>query len=73
MPIFARLNQHGWIHLWRSRKAFDLGEASEVFFNPRSDPRWVELELSAEERGGLSRGELVVLEDPGYFDDSEEA
>lgn len=73
MPIFARLNQHGWIHLWRSREAFDLGEASEVFFNPRSDPRWVELELSAEERGGLSRGELVVLEDPGYFDDSEEA
>lgn len=73
MRIVARLNQHGWIHLWRSREAFELGEASELFFNPRTDPRWVELDLEVEQREALSRGALVELEDPGYLDEGSEA
>jgi len=72
MLIFARLNHHGWIHLWRTREAFELGEASEIFFDPRTDPRWIELELSREQREGLARKALVALEDPGYLEDSSE-
>lgn len=73
MLIFARLNHHGWIHLWRTREAFELGEPSEVFFDPRTDPRWIELDLDPETREALGRGSLVALEDPGYVEDSWEA
>ena len=40
MRVWARVNHVGWVHLWRSRQAFDEAEASAHFFNSRSDPRW---------------------------------
>jgi hypothetical protein len=67
LPIFARLNQVGWVHLWRTREAFEAGEASECCFNPRTDPRWPEVRLGAEARARLEGGQLVELEDPGYL------
>ena len=72
MRIWARRNHVGWIHLWTRREAFDAGEASEHFFNGRIDPVWQAALLEPEARAGLERGELVEMEDPGYFS-SEEA
>ena len=69
MIIYARINQIGWVHLWASRDAFEAGEASDHFFNSRSDPRWAELVLSEDQRARLAAGELVELEDPGYLDE----
>jgi hypothetical protein len=66
--VFARVNQIGWIHLWTSREAFEAGEASVHFFNSRNDPRWAEVDLSADQRARLAAGELVELEDPGFLD-----
>ena len=71
MRVWARVNQVGWVHLWRSRQAFDEAEASAHFFNSRSDPRWQEAALSAEEQRSLATGELVEIEDPGYFLDED--
>jgi hypothetical protein len=68
MLVYARINQIGWVHLWASREAFEAGEASEHFFNARTDPRWAEVELSEDQRRRLGAGELVELEDPGYLD-----
>ena len=69
MIVHARINQVGWVHLWRSREAFEAGEPSDHFFNGRTDPRWLEAPLTAEERAGLAAGELVALEDPGYLEE----
>ncbi len=71
MRVWARVNHVGWVHLWRSRQAFDEAEASAHFFNGRSDPRWQELTLSADQQQRLAAGELVELEDPGYFGDED--
>jgi hypothetical protein len=68
MIVYARLNHVGWVHLWTGREAFEAGEASEHFFNPRTDPRWAELVLSPDQRRRLEAGELVELEDPGYLE-----
>ncbi len=67
MRVFIRANHIGWIHLWRSREVFEAGEASEHFFDPRSDPRWVEAGLPEDVRRRLEAGELVEIEDPGYL------
>ena len=68
MPVHARINQIGWVHLWRTREAFEAGEASEHFFNSRIDPRWQVLVLPPDQRARLEAGELVEIEDPGYLD-----
>lgn len=69
MIVYARINRIGWVHLWRTREAFEDGEASEHFFNGRTDPRWQEAQLPGELRARLEAGELVALEDPGYLDE----
>jgi hypothetical protein len=69
MSIWARVNHVGWVHLWRQREAFEAAEASAHFFNGRSDPRWATVSLSLEQRRMLEAGELIELEDPGYFFD----
>ena len=71
MRVWARVNHVGWVHLWRSRQAFDEAEASAHFFNGRSDPRWQEATLSPEQQQSLATGELVEVEDPGYFPDED--
>jgi hypothetical protein len=71
MTIFARINAVGWVHLWPTREAYEEGEASVHFFNGRTDPRWLELELTLEQQRGLEAGELVALEDPGFLDEPE--
>lgn len=69
--IFVRINRVGWVHLWRTRQAFDEGEPSEHFFNGRIDPRWQEAYPALPEavRRALEAGELTALEDPGYLED----
>ena len=69
MKVWARVNHIGWVHLWRRREDFEAAEASAHFFNGRTDPRWVEVRLTAEQGKGLDGGELVEVEDPGYFVD----
>ena len=69
MKVWARVNHVGWVHLWRSQAAYDAAEASAHFFPGRSDPRWSEATLTAEQRRDLEAGALVEIEDPGYFDD----
>jgi len=69
VKVWARINHVGWVHLWRSREAFDAAEASAHFFHGRSDPRWAEAALTAEQRRGLEAGDLVEIEDPGYLDE----
>lgn len=71
MRVWARVNHVGWVHLWRSREAFDEAEPSAHFFNSRSDPRWQEVALSAEQKRLLATGELVEIDDPGYFLDED--
>lgn len=69
MNVWARVNHVGWVHLWRRREDFEAAEPSAHFLNGRTDPRWLDLALTAEQKAGLEAGELVELEDPGYFDD----
>jgi hypothetical protein len=73
MKLFARVNRIGWVHLWPTRQAFELGEPSFHFFNGKSDPRWQgsESARSGDQRARLAAGELVEIEDPGYWDESE--
>jgi len=71
MKLFARINHIGWIHLWSSREAFEAGEASAHFFNPKLDPRWLAFSIPEESKARLEAGELVELEDPGYLEDEE--
>ncbi len=63
----------GWIHLWTRAEGFAEGEPSAHFFNGRIDPLWREAALSAEDEAALERGELVELDDPGYFPEGESA
>ena len=72
MRIWARRNHIGFIHLWMRRDSYDEGQASDHFFNGRSDPRWADLDLDQSLREALERGELVEIEDPGYFLEFEE-
>ncbi len=67
MGIVARINHVGWVHLWRSRDDYEAAEPSAHFFNGRTDPRWIGLPLSEDQRSRLAAGELVELEDPGYL------
>ena len=71
MTVIARVNHIGWIHLWASREAFEVGEPSAHFFNPRFDPRWLEHPPSEAVKRRLEAGELVEIEDPGYLDEEE--
>jgi hypothetical protein len=67
MRIWARKNRVGWIHFWTRADGYAEGEASEHFCNGRIDPLWRETALGVEAQAALDRGELVGLEDPGYF------
>jgi hypothetical protein len=69
MRIWARINHVGWVHLWRSREDYSNAEPSAHFLNGRSDPRWLAATLSPEQLRGLGAGELVEIEDPGYFEE----
>ena len=69
MRVWARLNHVGWIHLWRHREDFERAEPSAHFLNARTDPRWSGIVLTIEQRQDLTAGELVEIEDPGFFDD----
>ena len=69
MKVWARINHVGWVHLWRRQEDFDQAEPSAHFLNGRSDPRWLEATLTPEQRQGLEAGNLVEIEDPGYFAD----
>ena len=68
MRVYARINTIGWVHLWRSLEAYDQGEASEHFFNGKSDPRWAGACLTEAQRALLATGAIVEIEDPGYLD-----
>lgn len=67
MTIWARINHVGWVHLWRQREAFEAAEPSAHFFNGRTDPRWAEAPLTLEQQQSLAAGDLVEIEDPGFF------
>ncbi len=67
MRIWARRNRVGWIHLWTCPDGFAEGQASDHFFNGRIDPLWRGVSLGPAESAALEQGELVELEDPGYF------
>ncbi len=69
MKVWARINHVGWVHLWRSREAFEEAEPSAHFVHGKTDPRWAEATLTAGQRQALERGDLVEIEDPGFFDD----
>lgn len=71
MKVFARINRIGWVHLWLSRDSYEAGEPSAHFFNGKSEPRW---QVARFEEGALQRlrlGDLVEIEDPGYFSDED--
>jgi hypothetical protein len=68
MRIWARRNHVGWIHLWTRADAYAEGEASEHFFNGRTDAFWRGVSLEPDAQAALDRGELVEIEDPGYFE-----
>jgi len=67
VKIWARINHVGWVHLWRRQEDFHQAEPSAHFLNGRSDPRWMGADLAPEQRLALGAGELVEIEDPGYF------
>jgi len=69
MRVWARINHVGWVHLWRRQEGFDSAEPSAHFLNGRSDPRWLAAHLSQPQRRGLEAGELVEIEDPGFFEE----
>lgn len=71
MRVWARVNHVGWVHLWRSRADYEAAEPSAHFLNGRTDPRWAEVVLTAADKRLLATGELVEIEDPGYFGDED--
>lgn len=71
MKVWARINHIGWVHLWLSRESHEEGEASKHFFNGKSEPRWQEAIFDDEMLRMLNLGELVEIEDPGYFSDED--
>ena len=72
MKVWARINHVGWVHVWRHQADFDGAQPSAHFLNGRTDPRWIEAPLTAEQRLALDAGDLVEIEDPGFFCDDEE-
>lgn len=68
MKLWARKNHVGWIHLWTRADGYAEGVPSDHFVNGRTDALWRKAELSEAARAALERGDLVELEDPGYFD-----
>ena len=71
MKVFVRINRIGWVHLWLSRESYEIGDPSAHFFNGKSEPRWVDASFSDEALNAMARGELVEIEDPGYFDEDD--
>ena len=71
MKVWARINHIGWVHLWLSRESYETGEASNYFFNGKSEPRWQEAIFSDETLRLMNLGELVEIEDPGYFSEDD--
>lgn len=69
MTIQVRVNHIGWIHVWPTLEAFEAGEPSACFFDPRVDPQWLAHALPEEAARKLAAGELVEIEDPGYLDE----
>jgi len=67
MKVWARINHVGWVHLWRCEADYQQAEPSAHFLNGRTDPRWADATLTAEQRARLEAGELVEIEDPGFF------
>lgn len=67
MKVWARVNHVGWVHLWRHREDYERAEPSVHFLNGRTDPRWVAVALTDEQKQSLATGDLVEIEDPGYF------
>lgn len=67
MKLWARRNHVGWIHLWTRSDGYSAGDPSDHFCNGRIDPLWREVRLAPEQREALERGELVEIDDPGYF------
>lgn len=67
MKVWARVNHVGWVHLWRHQADYERAEPSAHFLNGRTDPRWLEVALTEAQQQGLDAGELVEIEDPGYF------
>lgn len=70
MTIHARINHIGWIHLWATREAFETGEPSACFFDPKVDPLWLACSPPEEVTSRLAAGELVELADPGFLDEA---
>lgn len=68
MTIWVRVNHVGWVHIWRSREAFEAAEPSLHFVPGQTDPRWRALVLTPAQREVLATGGLVEIEDPGYLD-----
>ena len=71
MRVWARVNHVGWVHLWRREEDFHQAEPSVHFLNGRTDPRWTGAALSPEQCSRLASGELVEIEDPGFFVDED--
>ena len=47
------------------------GDSSAHFVNGKSEPRWGEAIFDAEQQRRMGLGELVDIEDPGYFSDED--
>ncbi len=71
MKVLARINHIGWVHLWLSKESYEAGEASMHFFNGKSEPRWQETVFSDETLRRMKLGELVEIDDPGYFSEED--
>jgi hypothetical protein len=71
MKVWARINHIGWVHLWTNRESYEAGEASKHFFNGKAEPRWQEAIFSDETLRIMRLGELVQIQDPGYFSDED--
>lgn len=71
MKIWARKNHVGWIHFWTRPDGYSDGEPSDHFCNGRTDAFWREVVLDPETKAALELGELVELDDPGYFEGEE--
>jgi len=70
VTIQVRVNHIGWIHVWPTREAFEAGEASVCFFDPKIDPQWLTYPLPEDAAQRLAAGELVEIEDPGYLEEA---
>lgn len=71
MKVWARINHVGWVHLWRREADYQQAEPSAHFLNGRTDPRWLAASLTPDQRARLGSGELVEIDDPGFFADED--